>query len=215
MEPERPDAPAPDNSGLRAACPRCPRTDAAILHLVRAILDEAWSPHVAALRLLESVGGDLGVLHQARASACCALRRNGLRRPPSERSPHWTSHSAPRRRNAQSVRGGRDSPSTGDRESPTEGCPSFLRSRATDSLTQIATSARIGRQPAPPSACRSRRSGHLLGVADVGIRPEPHQRSRLGSAGAGHRRPRRTGAGTPPRCLRRPVPRQVVVSRRS
>jgi hypothetical protein len=67
VETERPDAPSPDTSGPRTACPRRPSTDAAMLHLVRVILDEAWSPHVAALRLLESVGGDLGVLHRARA----------------------------------------------------------------------------------------------------------------------------------------------------
>jgi hypothetical protein len=67
VETERPDAPAPDRSGSRTVRPRRPCTDAAMLHLVRAILDEAWSPHVAAHRLLESVGGDLGVLHRARA----------------------------------------------------------------------------------------------------------------------------------------------------
>jgi hypothetical protein len=39
-------------------------TDAAMLHLVRVVLDESWSPQVAALEL---VGGDLRVLQRARA----------------------------------------------------------------------------------------------------------------------------------------------------
>lgn len=42
-------------------------TDAAMLHLVREVLDESWSPQVAAHRLLDLVGGDLRVLRRARA----------------------------------------------------------------------------------------------------------------------------------------------------
>ena len=67
MEAGRWDAPSSDTSGLPRACPRRPTADAAMRHLVRAILDEAWSPHDAARRLLQSVGGDLSVLHRAHA----------------------------------------------------------------------------------------------------------------------------------------------------
>jgi hypothetical protein len=42
-------------------------TDAAMLHLVRVVLDESCSPQVADHRLLELVGGDLRVLQRARA----------------------------------------------------------------------------------------------------------------------------------------------------
>jgi hypothetical protein len=38
-----------------------------MLHLVRVVLDESWSPQVAAHRLLELVSGDLRVLQRARA----------------------------------------------------------------------------------------------------------------------------------------------------
>jgi hypothetical protein len=67
MDTERPDARVPDTSGRLTVRPRRPSTDAALLHLVRVVLDEAWSPHVAAHRLVELVGGDLGVLQRARA----------------------------------------------------------------------------------------------------------------------------------------------------
>jgi len=43
------------------------RTDAAVLHVIRVVLDEAWSPSFGANRLLEQVDGDLGVLRRARA----------------------------------------------------------------------------------------------------------------------------------------------------
>lgn len=43
------------------------RTDAAVLHVVRVVLDETWSPRFGANRLLELVDGDLGVLRRARA----------------------------------------------------------------------------------------------------------------------------------------------------
>lgn len=49
-----------------AARPR-PSTDAALLQVVHMVLDEAWSPAVAANRLLKRVDGDLVVLRHARA----------------------------------------------------------------------------------------------------------------------------------------------------
>ena len=44
-----------------------PSTDVALLQVVHMVLDEAWSPRVAADRLLKRVDGDLIVLRHARA----------------------------------------------------------------------------------------------------------------------------------------------------
>jgi hypothetical protein len=60
-------AEAPVRNTLEPVRLRRRSTDAAMLHLVREVLDESWSPQVAAHRLLDLVGGDLRVLHRARA----------------------------------------------------------------------------------------------------------------------------------------------------
>ena len=65
VETEFAEAPGPD--ALEPVRLRRRNTDAAMLHLVRVVLDESWSPQVAAHRLLELVGGDLRVLQRARA----------------------------------------------------------------------------------------------------------------------------------------------------
>jgi hypothetical protein len=44
-----------------------PSTEFALFHVVHVVLDEAWSPKVAANRLLKRVDGDLIVLRRARA----------------------------------------------------------------------------------------------------------------------------------------------------
>jgi hypothetical protein len=44
-----------------------PSTDVALLQVVHMVLDEAWSPGVAAKRLIDAVDGDLIVLRRARA----------------------------------------------------------------------------------------------------------------------------------------------------
>ncbi len=44
-----------------------PSTDVALLHVVHMVLDEEWSPKVAADRLLKRVDGNLIVLRHARA----------------------------------------------------------------------------------------------------------------------------------------------------
>ena len=44
-----------------------PSPDVALLHVVHMVLDEGWSPKVAADRLLKRVDGDLIVLRHARA----------------------------------------------------------------------------------------------------------------------------------------------------
>ena len=78
-----------------------PSTEFALLQVVHMVLDEAWSPKVAANRLLKRVDGDLIVLRRARARVLRAAterptaiteralatldlalaRRNGHRRP--------------------------------------------------------------------------------------------------------------------------------------
>ncbi len=59
----------PDSVNLEpdsGARPR-PSTDIALLEVVHLVLDEAWSPRVAANRLLDAVDGDFIVLRRARA----------------------------------------------------------------------------------------------------------------------------------------------------
>mgnify|MGYP006315834139 CR=1 FL=1 len=60
-------AEVPVGNGLEPVRLRRGSTDVAMLHLVREVLDESWSPQVATHRLLELVGGDLRVLQRAHA----------------------------------------------------------------------------------------------------------------------------------------------------
>jgi hypothetical protein len=60
-------AEVPVGNALETVRLRRGSTDVAMLHLVRVVLDESWSPQVATYRLLELVGGDLRVLQRAHA----------------------------------------------------------------------------------------------------------------------------------------------------
>ena len=69
-----------------------PSTDVALLQVVHLVLDQAWSPRVAANRLLKQVDGDRIVLRHARARVLRAERPNGPPRSPNE---HWSRSISP------------------------------------------------------------------------------------------------------------------------
>lgn len=74
METEPAELSGPDALEPAPMRPRRTTTDAAVLYLVRVALDEAWSPQLAAHRLLDLVGGDIRVLQRARARVLNAAR---------------------------------------------------------------------------------------------------------------------------------------------